>query len=71
MNKLTKYEYIQLIVYSMTKEYGGTLSIHNTDIKMADTVLKNLKPYLHFREHTKKDYSDYHRWLKTRNRDDK
>jgi len=46
--KLGSKEYIMLIADALTNEYGQTLREYDTDIHLADAVLKALEDYLPF-----------------------
>jgi hypothetical protein len=66
VNKLTKKEYVQLIATGLNEEYGDTLVEDNTDIKMAEQVVKKLTDYLYFRKESKESRKAYSQWKKDR-----
>lgn len=66
MNKLTKKQYIRLIADAMTYEYGSTLMEYDTDIKMATTVLKEMRKYLYFKAENARSTREFNQWKKER-----
>lgn len=48
MNKEPYRTYLQVVIEAMTKVYGDTLWDTSTDVRMAEAVIKALRPYLYF-----------------------
>lgn len=65
-NKLTKKGYVQLIATALNEEYGDTLTEGNTDINMAEQVVKRLNDYLFFSKESKESRKTYSEWKKAR-----
>ena len=61
MKKLGKREYLIIIVKAITDVYGDTLWEGDTDIQMAQKVLKRLTPYLNIRSSDISD-KEFKKW---------
>lgn len=65
MNKLGKREYVKLIAGPLNRVYGETLVESDTDLRMANAVLKALNDYLFFDKHDMTD-EEFKQWKRVR-----
>lgn len=66
MNKLTRKQYIKLVCETLLDTYGESLAEFDTDIEMAEAVVKKMKKYLYFSSETAKTQREYQEWKKRR-----
>jgi len=48
MHKLGRREYLKMLCETLVSEYGGTLTEGDTDLDMAEAVMRKMRKYLFF-----------------------